>query len=229
MKRRQFITKAGGAGLVASGVVGSASAQEGESDPRTGSGTQDDPYVVEMHTDGSEYLFDPVGLYVEEGDWVRWVNASGSHSTTAYSPSNPNAEVSLIPEGAEPWNSGTFQEQGATFDYQFQAAGTYDYYCIPHKTLGMVGRVVCGEPGGPAENNEIPDDVGSGILPDSETIVEEKALAYPYFPETSGGPLPSLALGAATLFGLGNVYLLSQTDRFSGRYDQDATDDTEIE
>ncbi|WP_435100798.1 plastocyanin/azurin family copper-binding protein [Halarchaeum sp. P4] len=228
MKRRQFITKAGGASLAATGVVGSAAAQE-SSDPRQGSGTKDDPYIVEMRTEGSEFLFDPVGLYVEKGDWVRWVNVSGSHSTTAYDPSNPNAEVRLIPEGAKAWDSGTYQEQGATFDYQFQVEGTYDYYCIPHKTLGMVGRVVCGSPGGPAENQEIPDDVGSGVMPDSETIVEEKALAYPYFPETSGGPLPNLALGAAALFGIGNVYLLSQTDRFSGRYSQDTTDDTEIE
>ncbi|GGN11964.1 plastocyanin/azurin family copper-binding protein [Halarchaeum nitratireducens] len=229
MKRRQFITKAGGAGLAASGIVGSAAAQESEGDdPRTGSGTESDPYVVEMHTEGSDYLFDPVGLYVEPGDYVQWVNASGSHSTTSYSSSNPQASNDLIPEDAEPWNSGTLQEQDATFTYQFQATGTYDYYCIPHKTLGMVARIVCGEPGGPAAGEEPPDAVGSGVLPDSETIVEDLALEYPYIPDTGGGPLPGLALGGAALFGLGNVYLLSQTDRFSGRYSEDAPDDTEI-
>jgi len=229
MKRRQFLTKtAGGAGLLASGVAGSAAAQESE-DPRTGSGTQDDPYVVEMRTEGSEFIFDPVGLYVEPGDYVQWDNVSGNHSTTSYSEGNPEASTNLIPEAAEPWNSKVLPQGGSsTFTYQFQEPGTYDYYCIPHKTLGMVARVVCGEPGGPAEENEIPDSVGSGVMPGSDTIVEDKALAYPYFPETGGGPLPGLALGGAALFALGNVYILSQTDRFSGRYDEDVPDDTDV-
>ncbi|GGL69792.1 plastocyanin/azurin family copper-binding protein [Halocalculus aciditolerans] len=228
MKRRQFLSTAAGTGVASTAIIGTAAAQESEGgDPRQGSGTEDDPYIVEMHTEGSEYLFDPVGLYVEPGDTVRWVNASGAHSTASYSPENPRAEVSLIPEDAEPWNSGVFQEQGATFDYTFEAEGTYDYYCEPHKTLGMVARIVCGEPGGPAEENEIPDDVGAGVLPPSDTIVEDLALSYPYFPDTGAGSLPGLAIGGISLFALANAYLLSDYDISSGRYGEDAPDDTQ--
>lgn len=228
MKRRQFLSTAAGTGIASTAIVGTAAAQESDSsDPRQGSGTKEDPYIVEMRTEGSEYLFDPVGLYVEPGDTVRWVNVSGAHSTTSYSPTNPRAEVSLIPEEADPWNSGTFQEQGATFDYTFDAAGTYDYYCIPHKTLGMVARIVCGEPGGPAEGGTPPDDVGAGVLPPSEKIVESKALSYPYIPETGAGSLPGLALGGIGLFAVANAYLLSDYDISSGRYGESAPDDTQ--
>ncbi|GAD53507.1 halocyanin [Halarchaeum acidiphilum MH1-52-1] len=209
--------------------MGSAAAQESSgSDPRQGSGTKSDPYVVGMYTDGSSFYFSPVGLYVEKGDYVKWVIESGGHSTTSYSKGNQEASTQAIPDGAKSWNSGVLKEKGASFTYQFTVEGTYDYYCIPHKTLGMVGRVVCGSPGGPAEGSDPPDAVGSGVMPGSDTIVKEKALGYPYFPSTGGGPLPTLALGGAALFGIGNVYLLSQSDRFSGRYEEDVTDDTEI-
>jgi hypothetical protein len=30
---------------------------------------------------------------------------------------------------------------GGTFSYTFEEPGRYDYYCIPHESLGMVGSV----------------------------------------------------------------------------------------
>jgi hypothetical protein len=55
------------------------------------------------------------------------------------------------------------------FEHTFDVPGTYDYYCIPHRLMGMVGRIVVGEPAGPAEESSIPD----GDVPESEEIVEE--------------------------------------------------------
>jgi len=60
------------------------------------------------------------------------------------------------------------------FEYTFEKPGTYDYYCIPHKSVGMVGRIVVGSPGGPAEDSPIPD----GDVPESEAIIEQGAIAY---------------------------------------------------
>jgi len=229
MNRREFITTTAGTSALALGTT-SAAAQEGTTteDPRKGSGTKDDPYVVDMITEGSDYYFDPVGIYVEPGDTIQWVNASGDHSTTSYTKDNgaSSGDPRRIPEGAESWNSDVLKEDGATFEYTFEETGTYDYYCIPHKTLGMVGRVVCGEPGGPGAEGAIPNDVGSGVMPDSEKIVESKAFSYPYIPGTGAGSLPGLAIGGLTLLGLANAYLFSEYDLLSGRY-KNTEDDTE--
>ncbi|WP_225334232.1 plastocyanin/azurin family copper-binding protein [Halomicrobium urmianum] len=126
---------------------------------------------VAMITEGQDYIFDPIGLYVEPGATVTWVNESGSHSSTAYTEDNPQSEVNRIPEGAEGWNSGTLTDEGAEFMHTFDTEGTYDYYCIPHKTLGMVGRIVVGEPSG------FEDDPPDGAVPSEQRIVDEGAVA----------------------------------------------------
>jgi len=41
----------------------------------------------------------------------------------------------------------------------------------------MVGRVVVGEPGGPAEEGQPPD----GELPDSQTVVDQGSVSYDEF------------------------------------------------
>jgi len=207
--------------------AGVGAAQDAADDPRTGSGTADDPYVIGMYTEGTDFYFDPVGLYVEPGDTVRWVNESGSHSATAYTEDNQGASTRRIPEAADSWNSTVFSESGATFDYTFEEPGTYDYYCIPHKGLGMVARIVCEEPGGPATESDPPDDPGAGIWPPAEAITENLSLSYPYIPDSGGGGLPILAIAGVGLFGLGTAYLLSEYDIGSGRYGEDAPDDTE--
>ncbi|MFC7194636.1 plastocyanin/azurin family copper-binding protein [Halosimplex aquaticum] len=130
-----------------------------------------------MVTDGSDYYFTPVGLYVEPGETITWVNESGDHSSTAYAESLDAASVTRIPEGAEAWNSGILSESGASFEHTFQETGTYDYFCIPHAALGMVGRLVVGEPGGPATEGQPPN----GELPSSEAIVDRGAISHDEF------------------------------------------------
>ncbi|PSP90047.1 halocyanin [Halobacteriales archaeon QS_4_69_34] len=124
--------------------------------------------------------FDPIGLFVEPGETVSFEIVGGSHSATAYHPENPvyAGEIARrIPEGAPPWNTGSLGETGAFRNVAFQTVGTHDYYCIPHKTIPMIGRIVVGEPGGPATKAPNPD----GGLPDSERIVEEGAIPHETF------------------------------------------------
>jgi plastocyanin len=130
-----------------------------------------------MGRENGRYSFDPIGLFVKPGETVTWVNESGAHSTTAYEKGNGPASVTRIPENATAWNSGILSEQGATFEQTFEVTGTYDYFCIPHKVLGMIGRIVVGEPGGPAEGSMPPD----GTLPKSSDIVEQNAISYDAF------------------------------------------------
>lgn len=128
-------------------------------------------YTVGMYT---ELYFDPVGLFVEPGDTVAFELVSGAHSATAYDPANENALDRRIPEGAPAWDTGTFGDVGTARSVTFETVGTHDYYCIPHKMVGMVGRIVVGSPGGPAEESKNPDLA----LPDSARIVEEGRVAW---------------------------------------------------
>jgi spore coat protein A len=73
---------------------------------------------------------------INAGDTVRWMRLQGSHTTTA------------VADSPEQWNS----ELNATitqFERQFNNAGTFWYYCIPHGTdngdgtaSGMHGKVI---------------------------------------------------------------------------------------
>lgn len=183
MDRRTFILTAGVSlsSLGAAGCIGTPG--DGEATPTgTPAPTEtptptDDGLTVDMVTEGEDYYFDPIGLHAEPGETVTWRLENDVHSTTAYAEGNGGAEVTRIPDGAEPWDSGTLQEQGATFELTTDIEGTYDYFCIPHKTLGMVGRLVIGEPGGPAEGSMPPD----GAVPESATIVEQGSVAYADF------------------------------------------------
>ena len=202
MKRRTFVTAAS---AVTVGTLSGCAAPTGENGTEakeqnggaedgqtttettaegttTGQGGQGGATQVQMLTQGSEYLFDPVGLFVEPGDTVNWVIESGAHSSTAYASSLDAANTTRIPENAEPWNSGILTEQGASFSYTFEVTGTYDYFCIPHKTLGMVARIVCGEPGG------VEGDPPDGPVPAEQAIVDQGAISPDEFePTTTDG------------------------------------------
>lgn len=157
--RRRFLRLLGTGAVASTGVTGAVGAQETP--------------VVKM---GNDY-FDPIGLYVRPGTNVRFQIEAGTHSATAY--------TDRIPSGAAPFDSGTMSEGG--FEHTFDTPGTYDYYCIPHKATGMVGRVVVGEPGGPAEATPIPD----GAVPGSETIVEHGSIPADEFEGDAGGTMGS--------------------------------------
>jgi plastocyanin len=112
------------------------------------------PHVIEirmmMSKDGTQPYFDPVGIHIQPGDTVRWVQISNYHSVAAYHPKNGNHEL-RIPEQAKPWNStvllAEYPARGSTFEYRFTVEGVYDYFCQPHEAAGMVGRIVVGAPG----------------------------------------------------------------------------------
>lgn len=164
-----------GTAMTSSGTSATAGAN-GTAATSGGSGGSGGTATVGMHTEGSSYYFDPIGLYVEPGTTVTFEIESGAHSASSYTTDNPSVSERRIPEGAESWDSGTIST-GASFDHTFQAEGTYDYYCIPHKTLGMVGRIVVGSPGGPAEGSMPPD----GDVPKSQAIVDQGSIAYSDF------------------------------------------------
>lgn len=80
------------------------------------------------------FVFEPPEIQVDPGTTVEWTwMGSTGHSVTNRS---ENSE--------ELFNSETQQGDGTTFRYTFESAGVYDYYCIPHRSLGQKGRVRVG-------------------------------------------------------------------------------------
>lgn len=101
---------------------------------------------VAMVFDHGEYenSFCPNIVWIEEGGTVTWHNESGVHNTTAYHPDNDRPQ--RIPETGEPWRSPVGEDYIRTFAEE----GVYDYFCLPHEQVGMVGSVIVGHPD-PAE------------------------------------------------------------------------------
>ena len=98
--------------------------------------------TIRMRSDqtGGDVWFDPIGIYIDPGQTVRWVAAENVHTAIAYHPRNDNHSL-RIPEDAVPWNSGYLVNPGDHFEVTLTAEGVYDYYCIPHEEAGMVGRI----------------------------------------------------------------------------------------
>lgn len=105
------------------------------------------PHVIEMVglPDGSDVWFEPIGLLIQPGQTVRWINrdAGNSHTATAYHPAL-FGRSRRIPVHADPWNSD-YLLPGRSFTATFSQPGVYDYYCLPHEHAGMVGRIVVGD------------------------------------------------------------------------------------
>ncbi|NHN42437.1 halocyanin [Halorubellus sp. JP-L1] len=140
VSRRSFAKATGGlVGLAA--VSGLGASQEGT---ETG-GDQSAGIRIGMvsATNGPNFYSDPV-QWVEAGSTVTWELVQGAHTATAYAEANDRPQ--RVPADATGWDSGLLDERGATFERTFEAPGVYDYFCRPHESLGMVGRVVVGTP-----------------------------------------------------------------------------------
>jgi len=75
----------------------------------------------------TDFAFTPQNITIQAGDTVRWENAPGgaSHNVIANDQS---------------FASGAAQSS-FTYEFTFNNAGGYSYYCAPHQGLGMVGSV----------------------------------------------------------------------------------------
>jgi len=125
-----------------------------------------------ISTADGRQIFEPAVLKINPGDTVRWVNASGVHTTTAYSEENGKAQG--IPEGAPSWDSGILVEQGQTFEFTFPEdapQGSYAYFCVPHEGLGMVGLLVVGQFTELSE--EFLESLPPGAKSEMEKLIEE--------------------------------------------------------
>jgi plastocyanin len=96
-------------------------------------------HVVEMT---SQLSYKPSSITIKKGEWVTWINNSPYTHTVTCDPSRAdNAPQSVLPSGAQPFDSGDIYN-GRTFAHKFDVSGRYVYFCLHHQDQGMVGDVL---------------------------------------------------------------------------------------
>jgi plastocyanin len=103
---------------------------------------------------GGSLVFTPgteEALQIAPGTTVEFVWLSNNH----------NIVVETQPEGANWQGHEPIENEGFTYSHTFETLGTYEYFCQPHKTAGMVGTIEvvenpsAGEGGGEKELEEL--------------------------------------------------------------------------
>jgi plastocyanin len=90
------------------------------------------PHATKWTVEVSNYVFTPSSLTdVKIGDTIHWQWMNGSHTTTSTS----------VPSGAASWDQ-PINSSSQTFEYTVTVAGTYDYKCTPHASMGMTGSFI---------------------------------------------------------------------------------------
>jgi len=83
--------------------------------------------VVEIELRNFE--FSKPELHITAGTTVRWRNTTSTFHT-------------VTPDGHSAWAEWQTATQGETFEVTFETPGTYPYYCMPHRALGMTGTII---------------------------------------------------------------------------------------
>jgi plastocyanin len=88
-------------------------------------------YTVKMGADSGMLAFEPSTLTIKAGDTVKWVN-------------NKLPPHNIMFEGAAANKSHDqlMFSPGESYEATFDAPGTYNYYCSPHRGAGMAGKIV---------------------------------------------------------------------------------------
>ncbi len=92
------------------------------------------------------FSFTPASLTANVGDTIKWVWASGIHTTSSIT----------VPTSAAPW-SNPIDSAHMTFTYIISVPGTYSYRCNYHYLYGMLGAINVGVTSIKPVSNEVPD------------------------------------------------------------------------
>merc|ERR550537_2138255 len=96
--------------------------------------------TVKMGSDSGQLVFVPDEIKICKGDTVTWVNNKGG-------PHNVVFDEDDIPAGVDQASismDDQLGEEGATFSKKFDTAGSYSYYCEPHRGAGMKADLIVG-------------------------------------------------------------------------------------
>lgn len=106
-------------------ACGGDGGSESPTDPETPGGNEDQTVVITLTSD---LRFSPSDVTISTGTTVRWVNAG-------------NVDHTVTPDGHSEWTEWQTGLEGETFEHTFDAQGTFAFYCVPHRALGMTGVI----------------------------------------------------------------------------------------
>ncbi len=78
-------------------------------------------------------IYQPAVIQIEPGDTIRFISEDPGH--------NAMSEEGMLPDGAEAFKTPISKDAEVTFE----VPGTYGYYCLPHRAMGMWGLVLVGD------------------------------------------------------------------------------------
>jgi len=92
--------------------------------------------TVEMlnKLDTRSMVFSNEIVRIDLGDTVFWKSVDPGHNVEFISKNG-------IPDGVDKFKS----KVGKDAEYTFSVPGIYAYWCVPHKTMGMIGFVIVGD------------------------------------------------------------------------------------
>ena len=84
---------------------------------------------VKLGTDAGMLAFEPNSINISAGDTVKFVNNKLAPHNAVFDGNDDLSHPDLAFAPGESW------------ERTFSTAGTYDFYCEPHRGAGMVGKV----------------------------------------------------------------------------------------
>ena len=99
---------------------------------------------VRMTQAGTVYKFEPANLTVHPGDVVEFVNVSGFPHNVQFEPAKIPAGAAAVLNHSLTNLSGPMMltlNQTLRVSFAGAPAGTYEYFCLPHKAMGMKGVI----------------------------------------------------------------------------------------
>lgn len=99
-------------------------------------------YEVKMGSDSGLLVFQPATLTVKAGDTVTWVNNKMAPHNVIFDDKTSPVDKSVTTKISH--NKLTFAP-GDNYSTTFTAdlpAGTYTYFCAPHRGAGMIGKII---------------------------------------------------------------------------------------
>lgn len=99
-------------------------------------------YEVKMGSDAGLLVFEPSEISVKPGDTVTWVNNKMAPHNVIFDANGIPGDKSLAEKIS---HEGLTFAPGESYSTTFtddMPAGSYTYYCAPHRGAGMVGKVI---------------------------------------------------------------------------------------
>ena len=149
VSRRSVLRASAAAGTAAAGTgafAGGASAQDGSLDEWLSEVSNYDGVVDET---GSDAVTVEVGVEANDGPYGYGPSAvrvdPGTEVTFEWVSNTHNVVVENQPEDADWSGEEDISNEGYAHSHTFETEGVYQYFCQPHRGMGMKGAVVVGD------------------------------------------------------------------------------------